>query len=147
MGCHINRDGNNFPSLNRDENCFPSLFRDGHVFPCLNRDGKIFFSKFPSLFFNFLVVCENLETLLNSLGNLTCLCALLVHNCPRLQKLPDSLRSLQCCLKTLDLSGCNMVFVLIVDIKCERKQYSPHTYRHHSTFSTKYPYNESLSGA
>ena len=53
--------------------------------------------------------CENLETLPNSLGNLTCLRALLVHNCPRLQKLPDSLRSLQCCLKTLDLSGCNLM--------------------------------------
>ena len=53
-----NRDGNNSPSLNRDGNCFPSLFRDGNVFPCLNRDGKISVSKFPSLFFNFLVVIK-----------------------------------------------------------------------------------------
>ena len=62
----LNRDGNNFQSLNRDGNCFPSLFRDGNVFPCLNRDGNVFpclnrdgkisVSKFPSLFFNFLVV-------------------------------------------------------------------------------------------
>ena len=52
----LNRDENNFPSLNRDGNCFPSLFRDGNIFPCLNRDGKISVSKFPSLFFNFLVV-------------------------------------------------------------------------------------------
>ena len=53
--------------------------------------------------------CENLETLPNSIGNLTRLQDLLVHNCPRLQKLPNSLRSLQCCLKTLDLSGCNLM--------------------------------------
>ena len=52
----LNRDGNNFLSLNRDGNCFPSLFRDGNVFPSLFRDGKIYVSKFPSLFFNFLVV-------------------------------------------------------------------------------------------
>ena len=54
------RDGNLeteiFPSLNRDGNCFSSLNRDGNCFPCLNRDGKISVSKFPSLFFNFLVV-------------------------------------------------------------------------------------------
>ena len=53
--------------------------------------------------------CENLETLPNSIGYLTCLLVLVVHNCPRLQKLPNSLRSLQCCLKTLDLSGCNLM--------------------------------------
>ena len=69
----LNRDGNNFLSLNRDENCFPSLFRDGNVFPCLNREGKIFVSKFPSLFFNFLVVTnlkmKNIQ--LSSTYNLT----------------------------------------------------------------------------
>ena len=63
---YLNRDGNNFPSLNRggkcfpslnrDGNCFPSLNRDGNCFSSLNRDGKISVSKFPSLFFNFLVV-------------------------------------------------------------------------------------------
>ena len=53
----LNRGGNCFPSLNRDGNCFPSLNRNGNCFPCLNRDGKISISKFPSLFFNFLVVC------------------------------------------------------------------------------------------
>ena len=53
--------------------------------------------------------CENLETLPNSIGNLTRLQDLLVFNCPRLQKLPNSLRSLQCCLKTLYLSGCNLM--------------------------------------
>ena len=53
--------------------------------------------------------CENLETLPNSIGNLTRLQDLLVHNRPRLQKLPNSLRSLQCCLKTLNLSGCNLM--------------------------------------
>ena len=53
--------------------------------------------------------CENLETLPNSIGNLTRLHDLRVHNCPRLQKLPYSLRSLQCCLKQLNLSGCNLM--------------------------------------
>ena len=53
--------------------------------------------------------CENLETLPNNIGNLTRLQSVLVCNCPRLQKLPDSLRSLQCCLKTLYLRGCNLM--------------------------------------
>ena len=45
-----------FPCLNRDGNNFPSLIRDGNCFQSLFRDGKISISKFPSLFFNFLVV-------------------------------------------------------------------------------------------
>ena len=52
--------------------------------------------------------CENLETLPNNIGNLRCLCTLFVCNCSKLQKLPGSLRSLGCCLKELDLGGCNL---------------------------------------
>ena len=48
----------------------------------------------------FVYNCENLETLPNNIGNLTRLQDLLVHNC---------LRSLQCCLTTLYLSGCNLM--------------------------------------
>ena len=53
--------------------------------------------------------CENLVTLPNCIGNMTHLQSLRLCYCPKLQKLPDSLRSLQCCLTTLDLSGCNMM--------------------------------------
>ena len=57
--------------------------------------------------------CENLETLPNSIGNLTCVRYLVVHNCPKLHKLPDSLRSMQ--LTTLDVSGCNLMAGAIPD--------------------------------
>ncbi|XP_034674591.1 disease resistance protein RPV1-like [Vitis riparia] len=53
--------------------------------------------------------CENLETLPNNIGNLTRLSNLLVRNCLKLRKLPENLRSLQCCLKALDLAGCNLM--------------------------------------
>ncbi|KAJ9672866.1 hypothetical protein PVL29_026212 [Vitis rotundifolia] len=53
--------------------------------------------------------CENLVTLPNSIGNLTCLKFLYVRNCSKLHKLPDNLRSLQHCLKILDLAGCNLM--------------------------------------
>ncbi|KAJ9676325.1 hypothetical protein PVL29_025045 [Vitis rotundifolia] len=53
--------------------------------------------------------CENLVSLPNTIGNLTCLHTLLVHNCSKLHKLPDNLRSLQRCLRILDLGGCNLM--------------------------------------
>ena len=53
--------------------------------------------------------CENLVTLPNSIGNLTGLVTLRVRNCSKLHKLPDNLRSLQHCLKLLDLAGCNLM--------------------------------------
>ena len=59
--------------------------------------------------------CENLETLPNSIGNLTCVRYLVVHNCPKLHKLSDSLRSMQHCLEGLDVSGCNLMAGAIPD--------------------------------
>ena len=58
-----------------------------------------------------LINCENLVTLPNSVGNLTRLRLLDVHNCSKLhkKKLPDSLRSLQFYLDTLDISCCNLM--------------------------------------
>ncbi|XP_059590422.1 disease resistance protein RPV1 isoform X2 [Vitis vinifera] len=53
--------------------------------------------------------CENLVTLPNSIGNLTHLRSLCVRNCSKLHNLPDNLRSLQCCLRRLDLAGCNLM--------------------------------------
>ncbi|XP_034676085.1 disease resistance protein RPV1-like isoform X2 [Vitis riparia] len=53
--------------------------------------------------------CEKLVTLPNSIGNLTHLHSLCVRNCSKLHNLPDNLRSLQCCLETLDLAGCNLM--------------------------------------
>ncbi|KAJ9676332.1 hypothetical protein PVL29_025048 [Vitis rotundifolia] len=53
--------------------------------------------------------CENLVTLPNSIGNLTHLSSLLLRNCSKLHNLPDNLRSLQCCLRNLDLAGCNLM--------------------------------------
>ena len=53
--------------------------------------------------------CENLMTLPNCIGNLTHLGILGLRNYPKVQKLPDSLRSLQCCLQLLDMSGCNLM--------------------------------------
>ncbi|XP_059594082.1 disease resistance protein RUN1 isoform X2 [Vitis vinifera] len=56
--------------------------------------------------------CENLETLLNSIG-MTYVSHLVVRNCPKLHKLPDSLRSMQ--LKQLDVSCCNLMAGAIPD--------------------------------
>ena len=56
-----------------------------------------------------LINCCNLETLPDGIGNLTCLTTLVVRNSSKLHNLPNNLRSLQCCLRTLDLSGCNLV--------------------------------------
>ena len=56
-----------------------------------------------------LINCENLLTLSDSVGNSTHLYSLSVRNCSKLHKLPDSLRSMQCCLGKLDLAGCNMM--------------------------------------
>ena len=42
----------------------------------------------------------------DSIGNLTSLTKLHVRHCSKLQYLPHNLRSLQCCLKVLDLGGC-----------------------------------------
>ena len=56
--------------------------------------------------------CENLETLPNSIG-MTCVNRLVVRDCPKLHKLPDSLRSMQ--LTTLDVSGCNLMAGAIPD--------------------------------
>ncbi|KAL6315252.1 hypothetical protein AAG906_000331 [Vitis piasezkii] len=53
--------------------------------------------------------CENLVTLPNSIGNLTHLSSLHLRNCSKLHNLPDNLRSLQCCLRYLDLPGCNLM--------------------------------------
>ncbi|XP_034691609.1 disease resistance protein RUN1-like isoform X2 [Vitis riparia] len=57
--------------------------------------------------------CKNLETIPNIIGNLTCFRQLFVFNCPKLHKLPDSLRSMQ--LKQLDVSGCNLMAGAIPD--------------------------------
>ena len=56
-----------------------------------------------------LINCCNLETLPDGIGNLTCLTTLVVCNSSKLHNLPNSLRSLQCCLRTMDLSGCNLI--------------------------------------
>ena len=56
-----------------------------------------------------LINCENLLTLPDSVGNCMRLTILCVRNCSKLHKLPDSLRSLQCCLQKLDLAGCNLM--------------------------------------
>ena len=56
--------------------------------------------------------CENLETLPNSIG-MTCFSEFVVHNCPKLHKLPDNLRSMQ--LQRLDVSGCNLMAGAIPD--------------------------------
>ncbi|KAL6315400.1 hypothetical protein AAG906_000511 [Vitis piasezkii] len=53
--------------------------------------------------------CENLVTLPNSIGNLTHLRSLCVRDCSKLHNLPDNLRSLQWCLRRLDLAGCNLM--------------------------------------
>ncbi|CBI17033.3 unnamed protein product, partial [Vitis vinifera] len=53
--------------------------------------------------------CENLVTLPDSIGNLTHLRSLCVRNCSKLHNLPDNLRSLQWCLRRLDLAGCNLM--------------------------------------
>ncbi|KAL6315281.1 hypothetical protein AAG906_000366 [Vitis piasezkii] len=52
---------------------------------------------------------KNLVTLPNSIGNLARLSSLCVRNCSMLHNLPDNLRSLPCCLRRLDLAGCNMM--------------------------------------
>ena len=56
-----------------------------------------------------LINCENLLTLPDSVGNCMHLTRLSVRNCSKLYKLPDGLRSLQCCLRELDLAGCNLM--------------------------------------
>ncbi|RVW94489.1 hypothetical protein CK203_035632 [Vitis vinifera] len=56
-----------------------------------------------------MINCENFVALPSSIGSLTCLTSLRVHNCTRLHNLPDNLRSLRCCLKELDLGGCNLM--------------------------------------
>ena len=56
-----------------------------------------------------LINFENLLTFPDSVGNFTYLHSLCVRNCSKLHKLPDSLRSLQCCLRELDLAGCNLM--------------------------------------
>ena len=53
--------------------------------------------------------CRNLETLPTSIGHLTQLLTLFLPNRPKLYKLPDSRRSLKCCLEELDISGCNLM--------------------------------------
>ena len=54
-----------------------------------------------------LINCENLMTLPNSISNMTCLGSL--RHCPKLHKLPNSLRSLQFCLEVLEIGGCNLI--------------------------------------
>ena len=56
-----------------------------------------------------LINCENLLTLPDSVGNFTHPYSLYVRNCSKLHKLPESLRSMQCCLRELDLAGCNLM--------------------------------------
>ncbi|KAL6340033.1 hypothetical protein AAG906_038868 [Vitis piasezkii] len=46
---------------------------------------------------------------------MTCFRELVVRNCPRIHKLPDSLRSMQRCLEELDVSGCNLMAGAIPD--------------------------------
>ena len=53
--------------------------------------------------------CANLVTLPNNIGNLTGLGSLCVLNYPKLQKLPDSLRSLQFFLEVLEIGGCSLM--------------------------------------
>ncbi|KAL6316781.1 hypothetical protein AAG906_021081 [Vitis piasezkii] len=56
-----------------------------------------------------LINCENFVALPSSIGSLTCLTILRVQNCTKLHNLPDNLRGLRCCLKELDLGGCNLM--------------------------------------
>ena len=66
-----------------------------------------------------LINCENLLTLPDSVGNCMCLTYLSVRYCSKLHKLPNSLRSLQCCLIELYLTGCNLMEGAIpIDLWC-----------------------------
>lgn len=56
--------------------------------------------------------CDNLEALPNSIGNMTYLYSLILHNCSKLHKYPNSLISLQCCLTKLELDDCNFKGVI-----------------------------------
>ena len=90
---------------------FPEIMEDMEHSKGLSlRESAI--TELPSSMCLYLSNCENLETLPNSIG-MTCVNRLVVRDCPKLHKLPDSLRSMQ--LKQLDVSGCNLMAGAIPD--------------------------------
>ena len=91
------------PEITKDMECLESLHLGGKGITELPSSIKRLKGlKYLSL------SCENLETLPNSIGQLTCLQRLSLFFCPKLHKLPDTLRSLKCCLNTLEIFGCNL---------------------------------------